>query len=132
MTEQLQAKMQIIDNMTADELKAMTIFNFDEFASEISHAEARRLLVHFFDRMGRTFKKLPSVDFGDADIEEISRDFNVLEVTTERLFEDTIPDLKKRCSEIPCGIEREANAYQDICYTFSEKIRTELDSYLED
>ena len=62
MTEQLQAKMQIIDNMTVDELKAMTIFNFDEFASGISHREARTLIVHFFDRLGRTLQRLPSVD----------------------------------------------------------------------
>ena len=132
MTEQLQAKMQIIDNMTADELKAMTIFDFDEFASEISHTEARKLLMHFFDRMGRTLKRLPSVDFGDADIEEISLGFNVIDVTMDRFFEDTLPSVEKRCPEIPDGIKRELSASMDIYNTFSEKIRKELDSYLED
>lgn len=132
MTEQLQAKMQIIDNMTADELKAMTIFDFDEFASEISHTEARKLLMHFFDRMGRTLKRLPSVDFGDGDIEEISLDFNVIDVTMDRFFEDTLPSVEKRCPEIPDGIKRELSASVDIYNTFSEKIRKELDSYLED
>lgn len=132
MTEQLQAKMQTIDNMTADELKAMTIFDFDEFASEISHTEARKLLMHFFDRMGRTLKRLPSVDFGDADIEEIRCDFNVIDVTMDRFFEDTLPSVEKRCPEIPDGIKRELSASMDIYNTFSEKIRKELDSYLED
>ena len=132
MTEQLQQKMNIIDNMTVDELKAMTIFDFDEFASEISHTEARKLLVHFFDRMGRTFKKLPSVDFGDADIEEISCDFNVIEVTMDRFLEDTLRSVEKRCPEIPDGIKRELSASMDIYNTFSEKIRKDLNSYLEE
>ncbi len=132
MTEQLQAKMQIIDNMTADELKAMTIFDFDEFASGVSHTEARKLLMHFFDRMGRTLKRLPSVDFGDADIEEISLDFNVIDVTMDRFFEDTLPSVEKRCPEIPDGIKRELSASMDIYNTFAEKIRKELDSYLDD
>ena len=132
MTEQLQAKMKIIDNMPVDEIKAMTIFGFDEFADGISHDEARTLLMYFFDTMGHAIRKLPSVDFGYADIEEISLDFNVVEVTIDRFFEDVLPSLEKRCSEIPEGIAREISASEDIYNTFAEKIRQNLDKYLEE
>ena len=132
MTEQLQAKMQIIDKMTDDEIKSMSIFEFNEFATGLYHRDSRTLLVHFFDRLGHIIKMIPSVDFGYSDIEGISLDFNVVEVTIERLLDDLIPALKKFCPEIPSGIERELSAIEDIYNTFSEKIREELDSYLEE
>ena len=132
MTEQLQAKMQIIDNMTVDGLKAMTIFNFDEFASGISHREARTLIVHFFDRLGRTLQRLPSVDFGYGDIEGISCDFKVLEVILDRFFLDFLPDVEERIPDLPESVKREFFATTDIYNTYSERIREELDSYLED
>ena len=50
----------------------------------------------------------------------------------DRFLEDTLPSLEKRCSEIPDGIKRELSASMDIYNTFSEKIRKDLDSYLED
>lgn len=132
MTEQLQAKIQIIDNMTVDEIKAMTIFEFNEFAVGIGHMEARTLLIHFFDRLGHIIQKLPSVDFGDGYIEEILYDYNALEVTVDRFFEDTLPALEKRCSEIPYGIRREIDAAEVIYNTLSEKISQDLNSYLEE
>ena len=132
MTEQLQAKMKTIDNMTVDEIKAMTIFEFDEFAADISHSEARELLVHFHDRLFHLFKKLPSVDFGYADIEGIRCDYNVLDVTITRFFEDTLPALKKRCSEIPNGLKREISVAEEIYNTFSVSISEALDSFLDE
>ncbi|MBR0199430.1 MAG: hypothetical protein IJQ42_04605 [Oscillospiraceae bacterium] len=131
MTEQLQAKMKIIDNMTVDEIKAMTLFEFDEFAADLHHTEARTLLKHFFDRMFYVTHKIPSVDFSNEYIELVSCDFNVLEVIFDHFFQEDVPFLEKHLPETADGMKKKISAITDIYNDYSESIRGRLNTFLD-
>ena len=86
MTELLKAKMQEIDNMSIERIKADNIIQFNEFAEGLSGLEAKALLIHYFDRLVEINQKLPNVEFGTGYIEEISCDFNVMEVIHDHRY----------------------------------------------
>ena len=131
MTEALKRKTNEIDSMSGKELKAMTIDQFNVFAADLSGIEAKELLSHYFDRLAALNKKPPSVDFGKAHVEEINFDFNVLEVTLDRFFQDLLPEYMKQHPDLPHSIKCQVNATTDIYNDYSEKIRQTLNELLD-
>ena len=131
MTEELKRKMNEIDSLSGKELKTMTIDQFNVFAADLTGIEGKELLSHYFDRMAALNAKLPSVDFGKAHVEEINFDFNVLEVTLDRFFQDLLPEYMKQHPDLPHSIKCQVNATTDIYNDYSEKIRQTLNELLD-
>lgn len=129
MKDQLQEKMQSIDRMSEDELKSMSLYEFDEFAVGVTHTEARLLLRHAYNRLGQITKKLPAVDFGYGEIEEIRSDYKVVEFAVNHLFDELIPAIRNRAT-IPDIIESEIAVINNVYFTFSEKVNEEFDTFL--